>query len=272
MSDTPQNDVTPTDFNQPEGDIETNDSVPASETGEQAQAESEVQVDEVELAKKKTNEAFNKQYGEKKQLERDLASQKAELEKLQQAERDRQAAIVGNIPPMPDSFDDDYEAKVRARDEAIAAQASFNTQNQVYLQQQETNRQREAQAKQNELAQLASKFTANAKELGATDEEFNSVITTLNNAGMPSDLGQVIMSDPDGYLIAKHLMANPIEAHEVITANPYIVGAKLVEIKSKASALKPKTSNAPQPATNLSGNGIDPELGQYKNINGAKFE
>ena len=63
MSDTPQNDEV----------VETNDSIPASDTGEQVQAESEVvQVDEVAEAKQKANDAFNKQYGEKKQLERDL--------------------------------------------------------------------------------------------------------------------------------------------------------------------------------------------------------
>ena len=43
-------------------------------------------------------------------------------------------------------------------------------------------------------------------------------------------------------------------------------------IKQKASALKQKTSNAPKPATNLSGNGADPELGKYKYLDGATFE
>ena len=48
-------------------------------------------------------------------------------------------------------------------------------------------------------------------------------------------------------------------------------GMRLVELKQKASALKPKTSNTPSPATNLQGNGVDPEAGKYKNLAGTKY-
>ena len=79
------------------------------------------------------------------------------------------------------------------------------------------------------------------------------------------------MSDPDGYFIAKHLAANPQGAHELNTMNPILAGAKFAELKQKASALKPKTSNAPSPATNLQGNGVDPTAGKYKNLSGTKY-
>ena len=95
---------------------------------------------------------------------------------------------------------------------------------------------------------------------------------TLNNGGMTGDIGNAIMQDPDGYFIAKHLAANPQEAHELNTMNPILAGAKFAELKLKASALKPKTSSTPAPATNLSGNGVDPESGKYSHIKGAKFE
>jgi len=62
-----------------------------------------------------------------------------------------------------------------------------------------------------------------------------------------------------------------MEAHELNNMNPVLAGAKYAELKVKASALKPKTSNAPSPATNLQGNGVVPDDG-YNNIKGAKFE
>ena len=270
MSDTPQSDEPINEVVNEE--IATNDSVPHSEGGEQVQAESEVQVDEVAVAQGKANAAFNKQYGEKKQLERDLAASQATNAQFQQAERERQAVQVGEIPPMPDSFDDDFDVKVKQRDDAIIAQANFNAQNNAYLQQQQLSQQQAAQVAQQQQAELANSFTANAKKTGATDEEFNAVVSTLNNGGMTGDIGNAIMSDPDGYFIAKHLAANPQEAHELNTMNPILAGAKFAELKQKASALRPKTSNTPAPVDSLQGVTSDFEAKQYKYIAGAEIE
>ncbi len=228
-------------------------------------------VDEVESEASKQQTYINKQYGTIKQGERDLATANQELEHLKQADRDRQAAQVGEIPSMPDAFDDDFDVKVKQRDDAIIAQANFNAQNNAYLQQQDFNQQQAAQAAQQKQADLANSFADNARKAGATDKERNDIIAILNNGGMTGDVGSAIMSDPDGYFIAKHLAANPMEAHELNTMNPILAGAKFAELKQKASALKPKTSNTPSPATNLQGNGVAPDDG-YKNIKGAIFE
>jgi hypothetical protein len=271
MSDTPQNDSVDSEIiEQPV--IETNDSIPHSEGGEQVPAESEVQVDEVAVAKEKANAAYNKQYGEKKQLERDLASRDAELQQFQQAERERQAAQVGTLPDFPDEFDDNFEEKKVAYVNALQEQANFNATNNAYLQQQQFNQQQTAQAAAQKQAELGNSFTANAKAAGATDKEFNDVVTTLNNGGMTGDIGNAIMQDPDGYFIAKHLAANPQEAHELNTMNPILAGAKFAELKVKASALKPKTSKAPAPVDNLQGVTSDFEGKQYKYIGGSEIE
>ena len=194
------------------------------------------------------------------------------LAKFQQADRDRQAAQVGEIPAMPDSFDDDFDAKVKQRDEALIAQANFNAQNNAYIQQQQFTQQQAAQAALQKQAELGNSFTANAKAAGATDEEFNTVVMTLNNGGMTGDIGNAIMQDPDGYFIAKHLAANPQEAHELNTMNPILAGAKFAELKLKASALKPKTSSTPAPVDSLQGVTSDFEGKQYKYIGGSEIE
>ena len=270
MSDTPQNDdVINEEVNT---EVEINDSVPHSEGGEQVQAESIEQVDEVEVAKQKANDAFNKQYGQLKQSERDNEAQAKKIAEFEQAERERQAAQVGNIPPMPDAFDDDFDAKVKVRDDALIAQANYNASNNAYLQQQQHSQQQAAQAQQQAQAKLEQDFLANARSTGAKDDEITSVVNTLVQAGLSGDLGSAIMSDPDGYFIAKHLAANPMEAHNINAMNPILAGAKYAELKVKANALKPKTSSTPAPATILQGNGVDPEAGKYTHIKGAKFE
>lgn len=257
MSEIPQNDEATIELDS--APIETNDSVPSSESGEQAQAESEVQVDEVELAKQKANEAFNKQYGEKKQLERDLAAQREENAKFQQAERERQAAQVGDIPPMPSEFDYDdnsqYLDAVSKRDDAIAAQVRYSEQNQAYLQQQQLNQQQAAQAKTVKVQESMASYSQKATELGIKQEELQAAANTVANYGLSDDLVMHILADSDGPLITKHLAANPRDGYELASMSPFAVGQFLDGIKTKASALKPKKSSTPRPATNLQGNG-----------------
>jgi len=272
MSDTPQNETD----NAPEdvelSSFETNDSIPASETGDDVQVESVEQVDEVEVAKQKANEAFNKQYGEKKQLERELEAIRAKNAAFEQAERERKAALIGNIPDMPDAFDDDFDAKVKARDEAIIAQTNFNASNQAYLQQQQYSQQQAEQAKQIKQQESIVSYANKAKELGIQQEELQAVGKVVANYGLSDDLIMHIIDDSDGPLIAKHLAANPQDGYTLASMNPYGVSQFLDGIKQKASSLKPRTSSASSPATNLQGNGVDPEAGKYKYSEGATFE
>ena len=127
----------------------------------------------------------------------------------------------------------------------------------------------DAQAKQQAQSKLEQDFLSSARNTGAKDDEITGVINTLVQAGLGGDLGSAIMSDSEGYFIAKHLAANPQEAHELNTMNPILAGAKYAEIKAKASALKPKTSSTPSPATNLRGNGVGEQ--KHPALEGVKY-
>ena len=275
MSDTPQNDEYVEVNEETNEAIEINDSTPDSEPGKQVQAESNEQaeqVDEVALAKQKANEAFNKQYGEKKQLERDLELERQKLAGFEQAERERQAALVGEIPPIPDAFEDDYEEKIKRRDEALIAQAQYSTQNQAYLQQQQLAQQQAAQAKQQQVQDSLASYSKKANDLGINQSELQAAGNTVAGYGLSEELVLHILADTDGPLITKHLAANPQDGWKLAGLSPYEVGAFLNDVRAKAGALKPKKSNTPKPATNLQGNGVDPESGKHKHIRGAKFE
>lgn len=249
------------------------DLAPVSE----AEHEEQPRVDEEAEAKIANNEAIqkriNKEHFEKQQAKREAAEYKQKLDDYESKQREEMAARVRDIPPMPDAFDDDFEAKVEQRDQALLRKAEFDAQQNYYNQQQQFNQQQAAQAKQLEATKLQNDFTSNAKKLGASDEEFNSVIATLNSQGLTSDTADLIMRiGGDGYLVSKYLAANPLEAQEFINSGLGMQGFKLAGLTQKASALKPKTSNAPSPATNLQGNGVDPEAGKYKYLDGATFE
>ena len=94
----------------------------------------------------------------------------------------------------------------------------------------------------------------------------------MSKYGLTDDLVMLILEDADGPLITQHLAANPQDGYQLAQMSPFAVGAFLTDIKQKASALKPKTSNTPEPAETLSGNGVDPEAGKYKYIEGSQID
>ena len=81
-----------------------------------------------------------------------------------------------------------------------------------------------------------------------------------------------ILQDTDGPLITKHLAANPQDGYQLASMSPYSVGQFLDGIKTKASALKPRTSNAPEPASKVSGSAVDPNANRFPLTKGATFE
>jgi len=248
-----------------------NDGVDLATTSE-AEHEEKPQVDDEVAKQEAINKAINKKHFEAKQAERERDEARAKLAELQKAEQERQAATVGNIPPAPDPFDDDYEVKAMAREDAIRKQASFEAENQVLLQQQQRQQQEQAQAKAVAQSEAITAYAAKANELGVKQDELQAAGNTVAQYGLSDDLIMHILKDSEGPLITKHLAANPQEGFQLASMSPYAVGSFLDGIKQKASALKPKTTEAPPPAERLSGNGVDTNKGQFHHIGGAKFE
>ena len=229
-------------------------------------------VDEAAVEAGKQQTYINKQYGTIKQGERDLATANQELEQFKQADRDRQAAAVGTIPPMPDAFEDDFDEKVKQRDEAIIAQANFNANQNAYVQQQELSQQQAAQAQQVKIQESMTSYSSKATELGIDQKELQDAGNAVAGYGLSDDLVLHILGDSDGPLITKHLAANPQDGYKLASMSPFDVGSFLGDIKTKASALKPKTSKAPAPVDNLQGVTSDFEGKQYKYISGSEID
>lgn len=241
---------------------------PASE----AEHEEQPQVDEEAKKQESIQKVINEKTFKAKQAEREANELREKLEKIEAEKREQMAQQVGDIPPMPDAFDDDFDKKVKARDEALLKKAQFDSQQLLYQQQQQQLQQQKELAKQAEIQKAATSYASKATELGIKQEELQVAANTVATYGLNDDLVVHILNDPDGPLITQHLAANAQDGIDLASMNPYEVGAFLNEIKQKASALKPKTSNAPAPATKIDGKGADPELGKYKNLGGVKFE
>ena len=212
------------------------------------------------------NEAINKQhrkYQEEKRRADEAERRLAEMQPKPQA------------PPMveaPDPFDDDFDTKQAAYIESIRQQAIFEN-NQALQQQlsqsQQAAAQREQQASENAKIQT---YVDNAKAMSISIEQLEQAGQVVGSYGLSKDVQMFIVDDKQGPLITQYLANNHTDA-EAIAGMPPLQAAMYIErtIKPKVAALRPRTTNAPNPATKVSGGGGDKDAGKYRFSKGASF-
>lgn len=241
-------------------------------TASEAEHETQPQVVDEEAKKQEAiQKAINKKHFEAKEAERKLAEAQAKIDEFEAKQRQEMEARVGNIPPLPDPFDDDYEAKLKAREDALLQKAQFDAQQAIIQQQQQAQIQQAQAAKEAQVRESMTNYSKRAVELGIEQNELQAAGNTVAQYGLSDDLVLHILGDADGPLITKHLAANPQEGFELAQMSPYQVGSYLDGIKQKAGDLKPKSTNAPKPSQQLEGGSKIPDDG-YQHIKGAKFE
>lgn len=253
-------------------EIEDQDDNLDSDLATDNEAEHEEKPQAVDEKQEAINKAINKKHFEAQQAKRELEAANARIKEFEDKQRELEAQRVGNIPPLPDAFDDDYEVKMQQREQALIAQANFKAQQEVYHKQQQYMKLQAEAQQQAEFSKKVQDYSNRATALGIKQDELQAAANVVGNLGLSDDLVKHIIADSDGPLIVKHLAANQMDGLELAQMSPYEVGRKLDQIRQKAGALKPKTSKAPAPSTNLSGNGADKDAGRYPNIKGAKFE
>jgi transcriptional regulator NrdR family protein len=199
---------------------------------------------------------INKSTFHRRQAERERDALREENEKLKASSQ----PVLSNvdIPPIPDSWDENYEAKIRERDTAIQQKARFeHSESQRLANQAEAQRKSEREHF-NRQQELSETLASNSKKLGIDKVRLDSaqevLVKQISDSGR--DMTRIVdrlLSDPMGGLMIQHLATNQLDMHDIIYASPEDAGFLLAEVKQKASLLKPKSSSAPSPATTLTG-------------------
>ena len=215
------------------------------------------------------NKVINRKHYEAQEAKREAEELK---QRLQQYEQQGQQAEP-QLPSKPDPFDDDYDAKMGQYEQAIERRAQWKYEQQQKQHQQFQAQQQQAQEQQRKLQESAAKYMESAKANGITQEEIVAAGQVVESYGLNTDLQMHLLSDTDGALIVKHLAANPAEIASLTQMSPYQAGIYIEQkLRPAAKQLKPKNSNAPPPNKRVSSGNVDPELGRFKHIGGAKFE
>lgn len=92
---------------------------------------------------------------------------------------------------------------------------------------------------------------------GLNPIETKAAADTIVNYGISDTFQDILLEDPDGPLFVNYLSQNPVELEEMNRMTTLqLVNHLNGDIRSKASLLKPKTSDAPDPPIILRGSGV----------------
>ena len=213
---------------------------------------------------------YQKIIAEKAFEARQAKREKEELaRRLAEIEAQKPKETRPNVPPIPDPWDDNFEEKLRQRDEALTRAAAYDAQQRLIQEQEQAKEQQRLQRQQQELTTRVTTYSERAKQLGIDAQELAQAGQRL--AGQVSDdVASYILDNDQGPLMTKYLSANPLELDRLQSMSPMQAAVYLeTQVKPKAAQLgQKKITQAPDPVETLNGGGAAPERGPK----GAKFE
>lgn len=185
---------------------------------------------------------------------RQIRDAQRENERIKQELTDLRAKIPEEsrpvIPPMPDSFDDDFDTKLKLRDSAIADAARFDERSKYHADQAADKQRKEALEKQASLSAQINAYAGLATKLGVSKEELSIAGGIVADGGIHEDLAGFIIGDDKGPLITKYLASNPVVFDAIRDMSPVSAAAYI------ASEIKPRLNSSnrpPPPAETLAG-------------------
>lgn len=203
---------------------------------------------------------------------RKLREAERESERLQVQLTDAKSKIPQEtrpgIPDSPDPYGDDYDAKVQARDKAIADAASFDVRQTEQTRQNEQEQQRQQDHELQQVNKVVADYAGRAEGLGVSSEQLAVAAEIVNGHGISNQVTAHILTDDKGPAITKYLADNPAVLSDLSGLQP-MQAAIFIDQKVKPFIEGKKTTDTPDPATTLAGGGSPPgERGPQ----GAKFE
>lgn len=222
--------------------------------------------------------AINRQHSKYREAERAKQDTQAQLTaangRISDFEANQPKPV---IPKLPDRFDfdsdGDFDAAVATRDATIVAVAQHQ-QIQANIAQAATTENEQAQlAEQQVRVNNAQTLVENSAKLGISNDDLGKATAVVGSYNLSTEIRTGLMTDPDGPVMLAYLAANPLEVEALQNMGVFDASNHLgTVIRQKASALKPKTSDAPPPPDVLSGNGAPEGKGKLPNDMGYTLE
>ena len=166
------------------------------------------------------------------------------------------------IPEMPTGYEEDFPAKMKARDKAIQDAAKFDA-NIVAGQEQESQHQQQLEQQHQQVSQnREAKFNTTATTLGVSSEEVSAAFQTIYSyGGVGVELSEFVMEDEQGPVIVDYLSKHPEEVEKLQGLSPAIGAVHIHTVVKPAAIAGRKVTTAPPPADGLGSGGAPPDEG-----------
>lgn len=168
-----------------------------------------------------------------------------------------------DVPELPDQYADDFQSKLKARDQALMDAAAFDARASDRQLQQLDQEQKQQAEQQKALNEKTKVYSENAAKKGVKLQELQVAGQAVYDYGLRDDVTVAILDDVDGALVTLFLSKNPQAIDSLNNANVLTIGEVYSDIRSKAAGLAVKKSTTPDPIETLKGAGVtnkDPEL------------
>jgi hypothetical protein len=215
------------------------------------------------------DEAIGKKTFKLREMERESEQLRRRLEEIEKPVTQSRP----QVPALPDPFavsDEEYKRQIMHREQALISAVAYDTRMQMLQNQQAQMNHEAAQKQQEVLVEKVQSYAQRAKSLGVKAEELQAAGSIVGQFGIDDSLVQYILEDDHGPLITKYLSQNVGLLDSLRQMHPTRAAVMIAtEIKSKATALKPKFTNAPDPVRRPQPSGIQAKA---KGPKGATFE
>ena len=238
------------------------DSVNPDEGAEPSPAEEEkVVFDDRQQAK--VNGLIGERVKKEHDLRRENAASIARIAELEAQVPKSQRPIV---PPPPNEFDENFEGKLQAWQEATKKAAIFDANEQALQNQTLAEQKRQQLAQQQVNFDNGQKYSAAGAKLGMTQDGMAQDINKVNSHGISADLSEFIAAE--GPALTQYLANNPVEVETLKTMSSMQAGAYIQSTIKPNAKVGRQPSKAPAPPDVLTGGGTP---ARKRGPKGAKF-
>lgn len=246
---------------------ETPPEAPAAEVTETPAEppEPKVEFDEAQQAKvdailgkttKRHYEKMSEIEDEKKRLAEELETLRAKVPE----------DSVPVVPPAPDPFDDDYQAKLEARDKALLEKANWDA-TQTMKAQRETEAQQQLQQKEQQQAyEKTVAFISAGDNMGIEQEDLAKAMMSVGQVGLGKEMADYIVGDPQGPELTLYLSKNLQEVEKIRGMSTPQAAVYVEGLREKAKRPSPEVTPPPTDQPTGSGYPDDPYT-----VDGATF-
>lgn len=186
-----------------------------------------------------------------KRLEQAEAEKREALQRLSQLQPQNRDPQRPSIPDKPDPFDDDYDTKMQAREDALAKAAVYDANKKLLNQLQEQQAAEQQRAEQERITQEVQSYTNRAKRAGISSAELQ-MAGEIVSPELSDGMVQYILQDEKGPQITKYLATSPEDLAKVKELPP-MRAAVYLETVVKPKAVQKPVKQPPKPAESVEG-------------------